>query len=51
LGFGAILLKTSERRNGVRNCGMADQEGGNDLTVKIKSNLKRRRGLERWLSR
>jgi hypothetical protein len=44
----SILLKTEERRNGMRKCGRADLEkgggvgwgGGNDCTVKSKSNLK-----------
>jgi hypothetical protein len=29
-----ILLETEERRNGMRNCGRADQKEGNDWTIK-----------------
>ena len=35
-----LLLKTGERMNGIKNCGRVDQEGGNDWTVKNKSNKK-----------
>ena len=33
-----ILLETEGRRNRMRNCGRADQEVGNDWTVKNKRN-------------
>jgi hypothetical protein len=32
--LGGILLETGGRRNGMKNCGRADQEGDNDWTVK-----------------
>ena len=37
VGGGDILLEKGGRRNGMRNCGRVDCEGGKDCTVK-KSN-------------
>ena len=34
VGSKDILLETGGRKNGMRNCGRADQEGSNDWTVK-----------------
>jgi hypothetical protein len=31
-------LETRGKKNGMRNCGRADQEGGNNWTVKNRSN-------------
>jgi hypothetical protein len=33
VGVGNILLKTEEKKNGMRNCGRTDQEEGNNWTV------------------
>jgi hypothetical protein len=37
----SIFLETEESRNGMRNCGSMDQEGGSGWTVKNKSNNNR----------
>jgi hypothetical protein len=36
VGGGDILLEKGGRRNGMRNCGRADQEGSKDWAVKKK---------------
>lgn len=35
-GWGDILLEKEGKRNGMRNCGRGDWEGGKDWTVKKK---------------
>jgi hypothetical protein len=37
-GRGVVLLKTGGKRNGMRNCGKADPEGGNNWIVNNNNN-------------